>query len=82
MKTLQFVLAAMVLSAANSSEGFVIYDFHPIITNTVTDVQVPQIEVTFTDIDPGKVILAVSASDLAGGEFLSDLYFILIRRTM
>jgi hypothetical protein len=75
VKTLQFVLAAMVLSVANSNGVVVIYDFHPIITNAVPGVQAPQVEATFTDINPGKVLLTITTSDLTSGEFLSDLYF-------
>lgn len=52
-----------------------IYDFRPVISNTLPGAQAPRIEATFTDIDPGKVLLTVTAMNLAGGESLGDLYF-------
>ena len=75
MKTLRFVWAAVVLSTAGLVEGFEIYHIEPLITDSLPSDQTPQIEAVFSDIHPGKVVLTIICSDLAEGEFLSDLYF-------
>ncbi len=75
VNTLKFVLAAVWLSAGISNGQVVIYQFHPLIIGAFPGAQTPQIEATFRDVNPGKVLLTVTSSGLAGGEFLGDLYF-------
>jgi len=68
------VLAGIFLSAVNLDAASVIYQFEPISTNQFPGSPNPQVQAIFEDEKPGTVQLTIT-SDLAGGEFLDDLYF-------
>ena len=69
------VLVVMVLPAVNSIANSVIYQFESVFAGPSPGGQAPRIVATFQDTSPGKVLLTISAANLLGAGFLSDLYF-------
>jgi len=65
----------MILHAVTASASTVIYQFEPVSPGLPVGGQIPWVEATFQDTDPGKVLLTISTANLGGGEFLGDLYF-------
>jgi hypothetical protein len=64
----------MFLSTVNLDAASVIYQFEPISPSLFPSNSSPQVQAMFTDEKPGTVQLTIT-SDLAGGEFLDNLYF-------
>lgn len=69
------VLGLMILPAVSSDASSVIYQFEPVSAVSFPSGQPPQITATFQDIQPGSVLLTISASNFAPDDYLSDLYF-------
>jgi len=67
------VWTVMFFSIVSVNADSVIYQFEPISTGPLSP-SAPELQATFQDEKPGVVQLNVT-SDLAGGEFVSDLYF-------